>query len=312
MTGCGATIAAVVLVFGVNAWSDHQPRTAAEIALFQAKDDGDTKCLLSLGSAETVAPVGCLVSGDLPRVVLWGDSIADRFAPAMHDWATRQGTPVAIEELTKSACPPVLNLLPTEPLAGTWKPYDGCRSFNDWSANRLPLASSTGSTGVLIAANWWLRGTDFDLRRLDRPEPRMSFDLSATTTEASLSALESGMRSTLRDITGQGLRAVIVLQTPMLISPWGGGLLDAPDCLFRKLENECAMSLAVHRQLTDPVNQVLINVARDFPNVKIFDPIPLLCFDGQCPARVNGIVAYTDSVHFSATMSRTMTRVKTQ
>jgi peptidoglycan/LPS O-acetylase OafA/YrhL len=70
VTGCGATVAAVALVFGVNAWSDHRPRTAAEIALFRAKDDGDTKCLLPLGSDETVAPANCLASGDLPRVVL--------------------------------------------------------------------------------------------------------------------------------------------------------------------------------------------------------------------------------------------------
>ena len=234
---------------------------------------------------------------------LWGDSVADRLSPALHEWASQRGGVIAVEELTKAACPPLLNALP--PKSAMSKPYYECRSFNSWVADRLALAGAVGGSGVLLSATWWPRATDLDLRPFGSTAPRLTFDISATTTEESLSILESAMRSTLRDIAGHGLRAVIVLQTPLLISPWGGPLY-APDCLFRRSERECAMPLAVHRQLSNKVNQILTKVAGEFSNVRVFDPTPLFCPDERCPARINGIVAYTDELHISATMARTL------
>ena len=304
--GCGATVLALALVSGVGAWAHRAPRTPAEIALFAARGDFDNKCLVPIGSNETSAPANCLASGDLPRVVLWGDSIADRLSPALHEWASQRGGGViAVEEVTKAACPPLLNVLPTEPFVGAWKPYSECRSFNSWVADRLALAGAVGGSGVLLSDNWWFRATDFDLTQVGAPESRHSFDVNATTTEESLSILESAMRSTLRDIIGHGLRAVIVLQTPWLISSWGGNLY-APDCLFRRSERECSMPLAVHRQFSNRVNQILTRVAGEFSDVRVFDPTPLFCPDERCPARINGIVAYTDELHISATMARTL------
>jgi peptidoglycan/LPS O-acetylase OafA/YrhL len=311
LAGCGATLTAAALVFGVDAWSQQTSRTAAEIALMRAKDDTaeQGQCLLSLGSAEgETAPTDCLASGNRPRVILWGDSIADRFSPALHEWASRHGVTATVEQLTKPACPPVLNSLPTQPLLGAWKPYYGCRSFNAWVENRFSLAATASNrSGVLLSAAWWPRATDYDLRRLGGIESRHSFDISATTTKDSLSVFEAAMRSTLRDITDHGLRAVIVLQTPILVSPGGGDALDAPDCLFRKNEHDCAMALAVHRQLADPVNRILTRLAGEFPDVRVFDPAPFLCPEERCPARIDGIVAYTDYEHISATMARALT-----
>jgi peptidoglycan/LPS O-acetylase OafA/YrhL len=311
ITGCGATVVAVALIFGVEAWSRQAPQTATEIAILRAKNDipNQENCLLALGSNETIAPPACLASGKLKRLVLWGDSIADRLSPALQQWASQHGAAVAIERLTKPACPPLLNVLPTEPLKGAWKPYDGCRSFNGWVANRLSIAGATGSSGVLLSATWWPRATDFDLRQLGQPEPRHSFDINARTTEDSLKVLETAMRSTLREITDHGLRAVIVLQTPILLSTWGGTELDAPDCLFRKSELDCSMPLAVHNRLANPVNQILTRVAGEFSDVRIFDPIPVLCPEERCSARVKGIVAYTDFDHISMTMSGALTNV---
>ena len=70
---------------------------------------------------------------------------------------------IAVEEVTKAACPPLLNVLPTEPFVGAWKPYSACRSFNSWVADRLALAGAVGGSGVLLSDNWWFRATDFDL-----------------------------------------------------------------------------------------------------------------------------------------------------
>ena len=304
MTGCSATVVALALVSGVGLWVRHAPRTAAETALFAAKGDFESKCLVSVGSNET-APASCLASGDLPRVVLWGDSIADRLSPALQEWESQRGSEIAVEQLTKAGCPPLLNVLPTQPHIGSWKPYFACRSFANWVANRLDLAGATGRSGVLLSAAWWPRATDLDLRQFGETEPRHTFDINARTTKESLSILEAAMRSTLRDITDHGLRAVVVLQTPILVSPWGGYIF-APECLFRRSERDCAMPLSFHRQLANPVNQILTRVAGEFSDVRVFDPTPLFCPEESCPARINGIVAYTDGAHISATMSRTL------
>jgi hypothetical protein len=307
--GFGVTLVSAALVFGAKTWTGQVNPTEAEIALSRAKTDIPTqkKCLLALGSQETNAPDACLASGHSKRVVLWGDSMADRLSPALQQWASQRSDVVAIEQLTKPACPPLLNVLPTEPQKGAWKPYDGCLSFNEQVIKRLLLAGTTGGSGVVLSAAWWPRATDFDLRQIGSLESRHSFDMGAKTTEDSLKALETALRSTLREITRHGLRVAIVLQTPILLNSWGGGALDAPDCLFRKNEVDCSMPLATHNRLSNPIDQILKRLGDEVSGVRIFDPIPFLCPEGRCSARINGIVAYTDYEHLSMTMSGALT-----
>ena len=99
-----------------------------------------------------------------------GISIGHRFTPALQRWASQRGAPIEIEVLTKSACPPLVGVLPTEPKRGDWMPYDGCQSFNRWVEKRLLLAGMTGGSGVLLSALWWPRATDFDLRKVGDSE----------------------------------------------------------------------------------------------------------------------------------------------
>jgi peptidoglycan/LPS O-acetylase OafA/YrhL len=307
--GGGATVLTVCLVLGVSHWVQHRPLTAAEAEVLRASEDAVPGCLAFIGSREITAPSDCLARADGPKIILWGDSIADRWAPAVKAWPGFASRRVAFEQLTKSACPPVMTLLPTEPLAGDWKPYEGCRTFNEWDLSRFPRTNPSGQSGVVIAANWWLRATDLDLRRLGRPEARQSFDVNAVTTDESLAALEAGMRATLRDITGRGLRVLLILQSPMLIRADENALIDAPVCLFRSTDQDCVMPRGLHERLSEPANRVLIKVASEFPEVRVFDPTPLFCPNDTCPARIGDIVGYTDHVHFSRTMADAMSGV---
>jgi peptidoglycan/LPS O-acetylase OafA/YrhL len=307
--GCGVILATSLFVLGLHVRSGQAPLTSQEVAVLRAKEDTPDRktCLLGLGSFETAIPSVCLASAQSSRLVLWGDSIGHRFIPALQRWASRRGAPIEIEVLTKSACPPLVGVLPTEPKKGDWMPYDGCQSFNRWVEKRLLLAGVAGGSGVLLAALWWPRATDFDLRKVGDSEPRASFDLSARTTADALKVFETALRSSLRQMTGQGLRVVIVLQTPVLLSSWEGPALDAPDCLFRKTDADCSMPLLFHDQLSNPVNSIINKVAAEFSGVRVFDTIPILCREEKCSARVDGIIAYTDFLHFSATMSFALT-----
>jgi peptidoglycan/LPS O-acetylase OafA/YrhL len=305
-TGCGVILVASLLVLSLDVWSGRAPLTAKEVAVLRAKEDtpDQKNCLLGLGSYETTPPSACLASGQSPRLVLWGDSIAHRFAPALQQWASRHSAPIGIEVLTKSACPALVGVLPTEPDKGFWMPYEGCRSFNTWVVDkRLVLAGVTGGSGVLLSSLWWPRATDFDLRKMGANESRHSFDVNAVTTADALKVFETALRSTLRQITDQRLRVVIILQTPILLRGWGGPALNPPECLFRKNDADCSMPLLLHDQLSNPVNNIMKKVAAEFSGVRVFDPIPILCREEKCSARVDGIIAYTDQVHLSATMS---------
>jgi hypothetical protein len=67
------------------------------------------------------------------------------------------------------------------------------------------------------------------------------------------------------------------------------------------------MPLPFHDQLSNPVNSIIKKVAAEFSGVQVFDPIPILCREGKCSARVDGIIAYTDFLHLSVTMSVALT-----
>lgn len=310
LTGCGATVLVAAIALGVHTWSHHVLPSPAERALQLAQNDVDRDaCLLSLGGAQTTSPTACLIKGNQPRLLLWGNSIADRLYPALLDWTSQDGGMIGVENLTKQGCPPLAEVMPTEPLVGLWKSYRGCRVFDDWVlGTRARLAGKSGRSGILIASKWWTRASDLDMRPLGRTERKHSFDVNARTTAASLAALERGLRSALRSLTDQGLRVVIVLQTPILISSWGHKFIDAPECLFRRSDSDCAMSLAFHHQHAGGVNNVITRVASEFPLVRVFDPTPILCPNDTCPARVNGIIAYTDYMHISKTMSLAMVK----
>jgi len=312
ISGCGAILVASLLVFGLHVRSGRAPQDSKEVALLRAKaDTPDEACLLGLGSHEITTPSACLAPAQLPRVILWGDSIGHRFTPALQHWAARHRVQIGTEILTKSACPPLFDVLPTEPRRGDWMPYDGCQSFNRWVEERLSLAAATGGSGVLISSLWWPRATDFDLRKVGDNEARASFDLNARTTGDALKTFESALRSTLRRITDRGLRVVIVLQTPVLMATWDGPALEAPDCLFRRSDADCSMPLLFHDQLSNSVNSIIKKVATESSNVRVFDPIPVLCREGKCPAKVDGIIAYTDFLHLSVTMSVAFTEALT-
>ena len=71
------------------------------------------------------------------------------------------------------------------------------------------------------------------------------------------------------------------------------------------------MPLLFHDQLSNSVNSIIKKVATESSSVRVFDPIPVLCREGKCPAKVDGIIAYTDFLHLSVTMSVAFTEALT-
>lgn len=283
--------------------------TPAERALIEAKADTprtQRDCHIGLGDAGSKKLGPCLARTERPRLLLWGDSYADHWSPALYGWANGQREKPEIEHLTKDACPPLPGLSPTETRVGLWKPYAGCRAFNDLAQERLAAAATSRQAAVVFSSAWWFRATGFDLTAGGWfLEPHHSFDESAHGVAASLAALEDRLGHVLEQVHAKGLRAVIILQSPQLLEPQGRRL-RAPECLFRQSDAACAVPAALHHARVAQVHAAIARVAARFETVRLFDPADGLCNATTCPARIDGIVAYTDDGHISASMSRVL------
>lgn len=75
------------------------PRIAAA---FNDRPAKSAQCLLR-GDPSVRVPTECLASGSGPKVLLWGDSHADQWAPALDSWADKHGWQV--EQMTNGRLP---------------------------------------------------------------------------------------------------------------------------------------------------------------------------------------------------------------
>jgi peptidoglycan/LPS O-acetylase OafA/YrhL len=295
--GAAGTAAVAVMALGLGWAARELPASSIETAARKAL--ADRPPLQSLCHAPIWADADqaarCLVADGTRRIVVWGDSHADHWTPALHAWAETIGVPIAIEQWTLDACPPLFDALPTAVLTPQRTGFVQCRDFNESVRRRLARIAPSDRAGIVMASNWWYRTGNV---RWLPTEPEHSFDLSATGKAESLAALERYLRDSLRQITAHGYQVVVVLQSPVL--PW-----RAPECVIRVGSAACATTLAAHRRRAEGVNGVVRRVVDEFSAVHALDPVDLLCDAGVCPAMFSGIVAYTDTNHLAASLVRT-------
>jgi peptidoglycan/LPS O-acetylase OafA/YrhL len=303
----GSVVVTLAIVAGVGFWAKYAPLTPLEAEVRTAKidDPPSTKaCLLptSAGPAyrDNLNPA-CLESESNSRVIIWGDSFADRLSPAIYDWAKNRSPAVGIEQLTKAACAPLPHALPLNRLG----PDYGCQAFNDLVLDRLKRIGPSKHSGAVIVGAWWPRATDWwALKGL----PPISFDVGAANPREALQAFEVGLRAAFEALDTEGLRTLILLQTPILLDD-ENNFIYATDCIDRSNNHgeSCSMSRATHEKFSEDVNSVIRKVAMEFQSVRTFDLTSILCDDRVCPARVNGTIAYIDQEHLTATMAHRLT-----
>jgi hypothetical protein len=241
--------------------------TLLEAALAEAKysEPRQLQCELNFESDPTRPPLGpCLATGSAPRVLLWGDSYALHWSPALDWWADRSSAHAEIEYLT-SRC---------QPLLGATSKNGSCAAHNDLVAERIRLAGDHRPAGIFISALW----------------------------RFSTAPLEE-LNDTLRLVASNGLRAVVVLQSPTLAFP-SGASFSGPECILRRGPQNCSMPLQQYRTSDKHINDTISRIASEFNNVRIFDPAVDLCPDQTCSAMIDDIVVYKDNGHLTSAISR--------
>ena len=227
-----SAVGTLAIVGGVGLWAKYAPLTPLEAEVRTAKmdDPPSTKsCLLPPSETLThrveLRPA-CLELGSDPRVIIWGDSFADRLSPAINDWARTRSPPVGVEQLTKAACAPLLHTLPLNVFGADY----GCKAFKDLVLKRLERAGQLKQSGVVIEGAWWPGATDW---WTSKGLTRVSFDVTATNTNEALQVFETSLRATFDTIDKVGLRAVILLETPILLDS-DENLIYAPTMYSQK------------------------------------------------------------------------------
>ena len=111
---------------------------------------------------------------------------------------------------------------------------------------------------------------------------------------------ENGMRKTLRRLTDANKKIVFVLDVPALeFNP--KACLNRPWRLIGQFsaKTPCAVSRAQVDSRRKKYLEIVNTVLSDFPNVKVLDPIPILCDSDYCWAVKENKMLYVDEHHLS-------------
>ena len=262
--------------------------TAEELRLDASrKDMPRLDCMFPSSVPDKAQFDSCFSMSKLPSVLLWGDSHANHWRPAVSDAAMRVGLNAAT--LAMNAC---------RPLPGPVG-RDACIEFNQYVIDNLPLwHRERGLLGIVMSARW-PEGTGTQATSIaDRAswKPGEFFDKRAHSQLDALGYLEQELRTVFKISKDNGLRVLLVLPSPVQ-------KFAASHCLSVLSEPECRVTEAEMRPYAGPAEEVVRRVAAEFDMVRLIEPRNFMCRDGICPAVIDGNIVYTDDDHVSKSFS---------
>ncbi|MES2042848.1 MAG: acyltransferase family protein [Pseudomonadota bacterium] len=297
LTGLSASALTVGLAGGIYLGArmgllDSDPRIAAAVADVPPRQDA---CLVSNGSSPIALSAACLVDRDGPRIVLWGDSHANQWAPALDAWALAKRN-WRVEQVTMESCPPLPDTTPTNIQGGPFQPYTSCRHFNDLVRRHLEGTASRKRI-IVLSANWFFRAAIPFLDKKGGGRRIESFDMSARDTRASLHIMERRLDEVLSAFERANTPVIVVLQSPVLKLPPAA-------CVQRLGAGHCGISEADFARDAAVVNPTIRAVAARHKQTMLLNPEDILCGAGTCPAEIGGRIAYRDLGHIAASTAR--------
>ncbi|MFW6693474.1 acyltransferase family protein [Streptomyces sp. MAR4 CNX-425] len=298
----GAACTATTVLVAAGSWvttptialaSPEQARGAAALA-DEEQPQKDAKALRPLPEKAAddrgrVHDDGCLAekqeteSGDCAygdtegdeTVVLFGDSHAMQYAPALEKVTERRG--LRLVTLTKAGCTPAQVTVYN---SGLKRAYTEC---DEWRAHALERIGDE-SPALIITGTRDAKTVMEDGRRL--------------SSEDGARAHQKGYEKTLDDLLGTGATVMTLADNPYPPE-------DIPSCVsgsFRDLE-DCAFPESDGYGY-EPVST---RANAKFDEVALIDPKPVMCKDGTCPAVIGNVIVYRSGAHITASYMETLT-----
>jgi peptidoglycan/LPS O-acetylase OafA/YrhL len=235
----------------------------------------------------------CFQSGGGPaRGVILGDS---------HALALQQGL-AAVEPahnwlaLGNPSCPPVTGILARR--------FDRPPCAPRMEAAIEYLSQQKIHLVILAFFGYFSENSDFARDQVNNTDGPASFRLESGTPGLAgftpkENALLAGLRATADKLLAGGHRVVLVIDVPEL--PF-----FPIDCIPRPFAAaaRCILPRSVVDQRQRGLRRVVAQLNKELPGIEVFDPLPLLCGDGDCQPVHNGMALYKDSHHLSVRGSR--------
>ncbi len=220
-------------------------------------------------------------------VLLTGDSHAVAFAGAAKYLAEGPLSALSMRVLAKGGCMPFawMEMLNS---------VDDCHPFY---RDLYAMAATDPALQTIILVGRWairLNGKGFGF---DEMPLHLFRDVRLTDAAPKQEELfEKGLRETLTTLTHTGRDVIFVHQVPELgFKP--NYCLSRPYSLYPR--HPCTIPREVVEARQAPYRAIVADILNDFPGVRVFDPLPYLCDDQACRARINGVFLYSDDDHLS-------------
>lgn len=59
---------------------------------------------------------------------------------------------------------------------------------------------------------------------------------------------------------------------------------------------------------TESSLKVLQKIAMNYSNVRLYEPMKTMCWDGKCPVEIDGLIGFTDEYHLSSSYTKTQSQ----
>ncbi len=270
------------------------PEAQGVVEMASQRNTLSTTCMYE-GTGPLPAAQDCLL-GDMSRPyrsLLWGDSHADHFAPAI-DVAGAHSS-FAARQLTMSACPPLIGATRVDRTGER----QACVRFNKLVLQEIQNSDSVKE--VILAARW-------SLYTESRPHGESGGDTYLVNTENQERSLESSrrvlalaLRDTVQTLLAADVRVVLLGQVPE-------SEISTPKCLARAIwygrdVRSCDIDRSYVENRLAFSNELLSELA-ELQRVSVYLPSESLCDSAVCPAMIDNLPLFRDRHHLNQAASR--------
>jgi peptidoglycan/LPS O-acetylase OafA/YrhL len=241
-----------------------------------------------------VSSPSCIYGGGRLRAILIGDSHADAVATAL-----AAAVPDARDGIMDWAYISCLTALGVRNMSPSFGPNERCGDFLDWAVSRL---NDVPADIPLVIVN---RTSAYALGHIGPSTNGNNAPLIYFTQPYAVASPDflSEFAQRVKDTACKLAKSRPVY----MVRPFPEMGVNVPNAMARAMalgrHKDISISLAAYHQRHDLV-WAAQDAARDDCGVKILDPLPYLCRDGQCPGMKDGRPIYYDDHHLNESGNR--------
>ncbi|WP_454796933.1 acyltransferase family protein [Novosphingobium lindaniclasticum] len=231
-----------------------------------------------------------IAEDDRSTVVLWGDSHARALGFGFTKATEQAGIP--LRTAVKSSCSPLPGTLETD---GTLVADDSCRRFNEMIFEAI--RSNPHVKTVVIAGRWARFVNDSAPGSNEAITSKFLLDEQERVAgpEQTKAVLQRSLERVISRFGAAGKEVLLVEQAPSFPD-------NARKCVARSLwrgksAEDCSVREADVRRRRLALTTMFEDIAARHDNVRLIDPLPVMCRGGLCPADDRGLPLYADEHH---------------